>query len=239
MKSFKHHLQESVDDLKYTRIGNQLGSNPGGVFMGSNGKQYYIKHYANANQAKVEALTGKIYDHLGIRTLKPEYVEVDGKPSIRTEWNPNLEQMHPKEFENLNPSQNHDLAKMFHGAVLTKNWDIVGLEHDNIVRDKSSGDLYSVDQGGSFHFRARGGPKEFDPAIGEHKTLMHNQEASGHVFGHLAQNHPEILSAGIDKVQGMDDNHVKSLFQNSGLENWEQLHKNFVERKQKLVDTYR
>lgn len=238
MKTFKQFLYEE-ENLTYTKTGSQLGSNPGGIHMGSNGKQYYIKHYANADQAKVEALTGKIYDHLGIKTLKPEYVKINGKPSIRTEWNPNLEQMDPKEFKNLNPSQQDDIAKMFHGAVLTKNWDVVGLVHDNIVRDRNSGDLYSVDQGGSFHFRAQGGPKDYDPNIGEHESLVNSSGAAGDVFGHMMRNHPESVNSAIDKVAQIDDNHIYNLFQNSGLANWQDLHKNFMERKEKLLDRYR
>jgi len=219
--------------------GTQLGSNEGGIHTNTaTGKKHYIKYYKNGDQAKVEALTGQLYNHMGIHTLNPKHEVINGKHAVVTDWNPHLHPMRPKQFENTTAHQAHQIGRMYHAAVLTKNWDIVGLEHDNIMKH-DSGNLHAIDHGGSFHFRARGGPKEYGPDINEHSTLKNNNEASGHVFKSVFKDHPEAEKKGLDKVRSMDDNHVHGLFKTSGLSNWKDLHKNFMERKQKLLDTYK
>jgi hypothetical protein len=226
MKNFKEYFEEDL----VKQPGTQYGSNEGGVYVNTKTNQkYYVKHYRNADQAKVEALTGKIYDHMGINTINPDYKEVNGKPSVVTPWNDKLKGMNPSEFEKLSTNQAKQIGRMHAAATLTKNWDIVGLEHDNIMKHEN-GDLYSVDHGGAFHFRARGGPKEYGPDVSEKKSLVNNDEASGHVFGHAFRGHPEAKLAGIEAVRNIDHDHVENLFRNSGLDNWEDLHKNFVAR---------
>ena len=220
--------------------GTQYGSNEGGIYHDTDtGDKHYVKFYQNPDQARVEALTGKIYDHMGIKTIKPEHKMVDGKHAIITKWNDKLGRVHPSEFEKLNPKQADQLAKMFHAAVLTKNWDIVGLEHDNIVKDKETGDLHAIDHGGAFHFRARGGPKEYGPDISEHESLRNNGQASEHVFNSLKDQYPQAYKNGIKAVKKINNQHVHDLFQNSGLTNWKDLYNNFSERKRKLLNAYR
>lgn len=232
MKSLKQLFKEAL----IRQAGTQYGSNPGGVHVDSDtGEKYYVKHYRDGDQAKVEALTGKIYDHMGIKTINPEYQEIGGKPSVVTKWNENLSEMKPREFENLSSEQANQIGKMHAAATLTKNWDIVGLEHDNIMKHKGTGDLVSVDHGGSFHFRARGGPKEYGSDVNERESLVNNREASGHVFGTTFNNHPEARQAGIEAVRNIDHDHVKNLFRESGLDNWEELHKNFVARTENFL----
>jgi hypothetical protein len=229
-----------IREEKYTPVeGTQAGSNEGGIHTDSKGGKHYIKYYKNGDQGKVEALTSKIYHHMGIHTLNPEHEKINGKHAVRTKFNDKLESMHGHDFENLNKKQAHQIGRMYHGAVLTKNWDVVGLVHDNIMRHKETGDLHSIDTGGSFHFRAQGKPKEYGPDIAEHKSLRSNSDASGHVFSHVFQHHPEAERAGLDAVKKIDDNHVHGLFKNSGLSNWKELHHNFQERKKKLLAHYR
>lgn len=148
MLNFKLFL-ESLKPI----AGTQKGSNPGGLHVDEHGEKHYVKHYENPDQAKVEALTGKIYHHMGIKTVKPE---LHGHSSIKTKWNEDVHQIPPHHFENLSKKQAHQIGKIYHGAILTKNWDVVGLEHDNIVHNKKTKDLHAIDHGGAFHFRARG-----------------------------------------------------------------------------------
>jgi len=232
MKSFRMFLEE----LKPVS-GTQYGSNPGGVHQDSKtGDKFYVKHYANPDQAKTEALTGKIYNHMGIHTVNPEMHEKSG---IKTKWNSDVRQMKPKEFENLNHHQANQIGKMYHAATLTKNWDIVGLEHDNIVHNDKTGNLHAIDHGGSFHFRARGGGKEYGPDIAEKNSLRNNNEASGHVFSTVFKHHPEAEKHGLEAVKNIDDKHIHHLFSTSGLDNWKELHHNFNKRKEALIASYK
>lgn len=122
---------------------------------------------------------------------------------------------------------------------MTKNWDVVGLEHDNIMRDKKTGDLHSVDTGGSFNFRAQGGHKDYGNDINELDSLRSYKNASSsHVFNHVfGQDHMAEIKA-LDSVKNLDHNAVKSVFENSGLHNWPELHSNFMQRKDALLKHY-
>jgi len=235
MLSFKEFVQEATYKPE---AGTQMGSNEGGIHTDEHGNKHYIKYYKNGDQAKTEALTGQIYHHMGIHTLQPKHEMINGRHAIVTKYNPDLKSMKPKEFDNLSSDQAHHIGKMYHAATLTKNWDIVGLEHDNIMKHKN-GDLHAIDHGGSFNFRAQGGHKDYGPDISEHQSLRDNNQASGHVFKSVFAQHPEAEKKGLDSVKKIDDSHIHGLFKNSGLSNWKDLHKNFMERKKKLLDTYK
>lgn len=233
MFSFKHFLLES----NLTPVpGTQYGSNPGGVHTDSKGKKFYIKHYHNPEQAKSEVLAGKIYHHMGIHTLSPE-LHHDGS-SVKTAWNEHVSTQKPKAYENVSKEHAHQLGKMYHGAVLTKNWDIAGLEHDNIVHDKKTGHLHAIDHGGAFHFRAMGGHKDYSSDNTEKKSLRNGDNASGHVFNHAFKQHPDAEHKSLESVKNMDMNHVHHLFKHSGLKNWKDLHSTFVKRRDLHLKSY-
>lgn len=232
-------FRQFVISEELVKVGRQLGSNEGGKFLDTDtGKHHYIKYYKNGDQAKTEELTSKIYEHMGIKTLKPKHEIINGRHAVSTEWNDNMRSMHPHEFENLSHDQQHDIGKMYHAAILTKNWDIVGMEHDNITKHAKTGKLHSVDTGGSFNFRAQGGHKEYGPDIDEkHSFLNMPHSASTHVFRHVFKQNPEALHHGLRAVKNMDMDHVKKLFKNSGLENHEELYDNFSKRRQALLNS--
>ena len=231
MKSFKEFISEAL-----VKTGHQLGSNPGGVHTDSDtGKKFYVKKYHNPEQAKAEVLTGKIYDHMGIHTLKPE---MHGHDGVSTEWNDYAKQMHPSEFKNLKPEHANQIGKMYHAAVLTKNWDIVGLEHDNILHDKKTDNLIAADHGGAMHFRAMGNSKNYDHGIDEKQSLRNPQNPSGQVFNHTFKTHPFAEMHGLEAVKNIDDNHIHSLFKNSGLKDWKSHHDAFKARKSALIKSY-
>lgn len=233
----KRFLQYLIEDLK-SIPGTQYGSNEGGVHLDEHGQKHYVKYYKNADHAKVEDLAGKIYHHMGIHTVKPEHKIVNGRHAVVSKWNDHLEHMHPHDYEHLDKHQAHQIGKKFHAAVLTKNWDAVGLNHDNISKHKKTGDLHTNDLGAAFHFRAQGKHKDYGPDIGEHHSLRHNDQASGHVFSHVFKHHPSAEHEGLKAVRNMDDKHIHHLFKNSGLSNHEELHKNFMERKKRLLAHY-
>lgn len=224
----------------YKKIPNsQLGSNDGGIYTSQTGEKVYAKHYKNDDQAKAEVLSGKIHRHLGIHTTGAEHKTFNGHPAVVSKFNDNLKQMRPSEFKSLDDRQAAQMGKMYHAAVLTKNWDVVGLGHDNIVKDSKTGDLHSIDHGGSFHFRAMGNHKDYDPEISEHSSLRNDNENSGQVFNHVFKNHPQAEHEGIKAVRGLDDAKIHHDFKTSGLPNWKELHKNFQERKNKLLAKYK
>ena len=221
--------------LGFTKVGPQLGSNPGGQYKDANGQQYYVKFYSNPDQGKSEVLAGKIYDAMGIHTLKPEMGMVDGKQAVITKWDQSKVGMAASDFDKLNAKQQEQVAKMYYAAVLTKNWDIVGLQHDNIMKDKQTGDLHSVDQGGAFKYRAQGSEKPFGPDISEYKSLRDNNEASGHVIGTALKQNPMAEQAAVKALQNMDMGKMSVLFTKSGVKDSEGLFSSFAARRDALL----
>ena len=234
IKTFKQFAESALTKIPNT----QMGSNQGGLYSANNGDRYYVKHYDNPDQAKSEVLAGKIYHHMGIHTAKPEYREVGGKPSVVTRYDQNLTRMKPKHFEELTPEQATQIGKMYHGAILTKNWDVVGQEHDNILKHSTTGHLHSIDAGGAFHFRAQGKNKDYGPDIGEHSSLRTGNQQSSHVFNRVFASHPHAEHNGVEAVRALDDKTIHHEFESSGLSNWKELHKNFIARKKSLLAKY-
>lgn len=232
MLSFKQYLEEALK-----KVGHQMGSNSGGLYHDDQtGEKHYRKEYRNGDQAKAEELTGKIYHKLGIDTFHPKYSHENGKHVISTKWRDDVRPSRDDDYADLSKDQAHQLARMHHGAVLTKNWDIVGTGKDNVMKDKK-GNFSSIDHGGAFHFRAQGGHKDYSPDIAEHKSL-HGDHDAGDVFNEVKDQHPSAFKDTIHHVKNLDDEAVKKDFKDSGLHNWEDLHKNFQERKKKLLDHY-
>lgn len=227
MKSFMEYLLE----LKAIQ-GTQYGSNSGGVHEDEHGQRFYVKKYKNPEQAKAEVLAGKIYKHMGIKTVDPE---MHGEDRVKSKWNDHLSTKHPRFYDK--PSRKHaeQLSKMYHAAVLTKNWDIIGTEHDNVMHNSKTDDLHSIDHGGAFHFRAMGGHKDYDHDIHEKESLMDRHLASGHVFSSAFKHHPEALAVGKEAVRKIDDDHIHHLFKTSGLKDWEKHHAAFVSKKKALL----
>lgn len=232
MITFKQFISEELKP----EPGTQKGSNPGGIHTDTKtGEKHYVKHYTNGNQGKAEVLAGKIYHHMGIHTLDPE---MHGDKSVKTKWNEHVHTQHPSAYDKPSKKHAHQLGKMYHAAILTKNWDIAGLEHDNIVHNKKTGNLHAIDHGGAFHFRAQGAHKDYGSDISEKESLRNPHNASGHVFNSAFKHHPDAEHHGLEAVKKISDEHVHHLFKHSGLKNWKELHHSFSERKKKLIQSY-
>lgn len=239
MKTFKEFISE-----QFIKTSGPLGSNPGGVYQHSEtGKKHYIKFPYNSDQAKSEVLSGKLQDLMGIKTLNPELANIEGKEGVSTKWKEGLTPIKLHDVKDMTPEQHHTIGKIFAHSVLTKNWDGVGTGLDygegNISSDKK-GNLHGIDPGGSFEFRARGGHKPYTSDISEIRSLRDpnvNHE-SAHVFNTAFTMTPEALHQGIEAVRNIDQGKVYEAFKNSGLHNWEDLHRTFHERRNKFLDHF-
>ncbi len=239
MKTFKQLTEELV------KISGQKGSNLGGVYKDSDDKsEYYIKHPVNPNQAKTEVLSAKLHGLMGINTLNPKLVNVNGdKPSVSSKFNHNLEPITSKHLPHLTDDHHIQLGKIYAAGVLTKNWDALGSGIDsgegNVSLDKKHGHLVSTDQGGSFNFRAQGGHKEYGTDIGEKDSLRDPSMSEGAKFINAAMSNPHVVKHVHNTLKNLDLDAVHHTFRTSGLDNWEDLHKNFLERHKKMLDATR
>lgn len=237
MKSFKLFVEE------LQKTGSQQGSNPGGKYKDSDtGKEYYIKHPDNPDQAKVEKLTSDIHLLMGLHTLNPKVQNINGKSAVVSEYNNDIEPLKSHHLQDLSDENHKHLGTMYAAGVLTKNWDIAGtgVEHGqgNIFKDKKTGKLISGDTGGSFHFRAQGGHKDYTPDISEKDSLLDHSMSEGAKYFHHALSKPGVIEHIKNTLQNLNMDKVKKAFSDSGLHNHEELHKNFVERHKKLIDHF-
>ncbi|MDF1565273.1 MAG: NAD(+)--dinitrogen-reductase ADP-D-ribosyltransferase [Deltaproteobacteria bacterium] len=167
----------------WERVGGQLGSNEGGKFRGPDGKDYYVKFYRDANQARSEVASAQLCEAMGAKTLNPQIANIDGRVALATQWRDDLVRLSREQL--ADPSRAQDLARHYMAATVTKNWDVVGQEFDNLLLDRSTNRLVVVDTGGSFKYRAQGGAKDFGGDIDELVSLRSRNRQSGQVFDHV------------------------------------------------------
>jgi hypothetical protein len=175
---------------------------------------------------------------MGGHSMSPEYVNHEGKHGVKTDWNDHLKTINPK--TPLSTKQKKQIAKLYHASVLTKNWDLVGQEHDNLAINHKTGNVHIVDTGGSFNFRAMGGNKPYDSDIKEYHSLRDPEKnpESHSLLKHAFGDGNSVPKSVHKPFTPEDHKHIHNLFSNSGVKNWKELHKNFVERSNKLNDHY-
>lgn len=133
------------------------------------GKQYVWKEGANANHLRGEYTTEEIYRAAGMRVPRSEFYEAG------TGFNATNKTVKLSEFkDDLKPlaSLKGDKAKVaisqasegMGADALVANWDVAGLEGDNLMVD-GKGQVWRIDVGGSLEFRAQGALK---PSWGDH-----------------------------------------------------------------------
>lgn len=217
MLKFKDYLL--LEDTYTAHPGTQYGSNDGGLYTHSPSmRKMYVKFPRNEEQMHVEAATAELYNHLGIKTLNPKVQDVSGKKALTTTWNENAAPMRTasalhREIEN--PEKAHHLAMMHHAAIMTGNLDIVGLEYDNILKDRSTGDLISADQGGAMHYRAQGAHKDFSSNIDREISGFQNPAyASGKVFSKLPH---QVLKDASQHLKTLSDTTIDSVMNKHSL----------------------
>lgn len=228
---------KAVPNLTLTQVGSQKGSNPGGIYE-HKGRKFYVKFYANHNQAKTEELSSSLFELMGCKTPAPRVAKVNGKDALITRWSPQFKSLNSNDFKNLDPKQRVQVGRMYFAAILTKNWDVVGTGKDNIVLDTETNDMVEVDTGGSFEFRAQGNHKDYGDDIGEHQSLRTGGHDASQVFNHIFENKTVENVAFTHAVKNLDMAKVKKAFEDSGIPNAEKMYFSFKARRDKLLAHY-
>lgn len=140
-----------------------LGGSTGAELVrdSATGKQYVRKRGASPEHVRREVLADDTYRALGQRVPAARLYETPGGPVKLAEF------IEGEQFGDLwkkgqiKPETLRELQDGFAADVLTGNRDVLGLDFDNILVDRD-GHPWRIDNGGSFDFRAQGGPKAFD-----------------------------------------------------------------------------
>lgn len=173
------HKPKDISDWK--KIGGQKGSNPGGTYEDLQGFAYYVKFYKNPEQGRSEILANSIYAELGIPAAYSKPVELAGKEGVAAAW------INGKSTTPEEQKQDVDVKRGFVADAYLANHDVIGLEHENIVKDTGE-NFFRIDNGGSMFFRARGGPKDFvKDSVPELQTMRFSPMAkqAGPIFNQL------------------------------------------------------
>lgn len=184
----------------FKQVGGKLGTNEGGIYEDAFGKKWYIKFPKTEDHAKNELLASKLYAMAGVSAPKSKLVVKDGKVGIASKWEDGLAKASPDVL-----ASNPDVMTGFAVDAWLGNWDVVGLEYDNLLIDQAGRPL-RVDPGGALLFRAQGGPKgeAFGDVVTELDTLKNagmNPQAAA-VFGKATD---EQIQAGVVAVLEIPD----------------------------------
>jgi hypothetical protein len=145
----------SDSSIMAQKLGGQQGSNVGGIYVGSDGVTRYVKKYKSSEQPIGEQLANVIYNSLGIKAPN-SLIYDDGKQiTYASEMIPDTRQLGYQYTQD----QARAVLDGFVTDVLVGNWDVVGLENDNILFQQGSTEPIRIDNGAAFLTRARGAPK--------------------------------------------------------------------------------
>lgn len=187
-------------ELKFSK--NLGGSTGAKLMIGPDGKKYVAKQGNSSEHLKSEALADDLYDAAGVKVAnKIVGKDADGIDTKVAEFVGgktlgDLKVSSPKQYE----AAVKKLKKDFVADALLGNWDVVGMNMDNVI--VSSGNVYRIDNGGSLLYRAQGalkGPGQFGSDVSELSSMRDASKnaSAAAVYGSLTD---KEISAQITKV---------------------------------------
>jgi hypothetical protein len=161
--------------------GAQLAVDP------ATGKQYVLKGGKSAAHIESESQADDLYRAAGVNVPQQQMHPSPEGPKKVAEF---IKGKTLQELKDTNTKQYEaavaKLKKDFVADALFANYDVIGMNLDNIVVGKG-GKVFRIDNGGSLTFRAQGKPKDFGPEVKELDSLRNSSinASSASVFGSL------------------------------------------------------
>lgn len=187
------------------QVGPQSGSNPGGIYEGTDGVRRYVKFYDDPAQARGEALANDLYRRLGLEAPESVVFEHNGKWAHAT---PLLDVKGTVKDLGLTKDLADKILDGFGADMLTANWDAVGMSLDNVVV-LANGRIARIDQGGTFLMRAKAGRKQESllQQLTEYDAFMSKNPAYSSVFSKAGLTPGDMgdrLIAQIDQILALE-----------------------------------
>jgi SPP1 gp7 family putative phage head morphogenesis protein len=139
-----------------------LGGSTGAQLMrDAQGREFVVKRGASAAHLREESAADSLYQALGVNVPKHSVYETPQGPVKVSEFMPNtktLKQVLASGDAAEIKRVRQQLQKGFGADALLGNWDVIGLDADNILVD-DKGKVWRVDNGGALRFRAQGTKK--------------------------------------------------------------------------------
>jgi len=239
------------DDELVAKLGRtQFGSQPGGLKKDpSTGKLYYVKH-ANSDQNASEHLANNIYRAAGIPVPDSQLIKWGNVTAIAGEWMPDVDRYDsgatdeddeyiddPTEFLN-----HRDVKDGYLVDIMLANWDVVGLNFDNIVSNPKRDQFVRIDNGSALTYRAQGGTKpnfhDWDGAyIPELEEMVFNGNNTS-VQGIGVNMEREDWGRAHTKLLSLTNSKIKALVSESGLSQaeHERMTKTLIQRRNNILE---
>jgi ADP-ribose pyrophosphatase YjhB (NUDIX family) len=212
-----HVTEDGVESTEgWKKVGQQQGSNPGGSFEDTHGRQWYVKFpdtqkHAHADDLiKNEILAGKLYQAAGIEVPEAKFVKYKGQLGIASRMMDGL-----KIDKGKLSAKTPGVADGFAVDAWLANYDVAGLVYDNLLVSPD-GRAVRIDAGGSLLYRAQGAPKgdKFGDTVTETETYLNGiNPQTLHVFGGITQKQKE---ASVARVASIDDEAINTLVNRYG-----------------------
>lgn len=148
------------------------GSAAGGVFQDADGQKWLVKSYNSSDQARNEVLAANLYKTAGIDAPEMRLVDLEGQfkggVGVASKW----EDQKLSKFDATSATAVDKAQEGFAVDAWLSNWDVVGLENDNLL-SRPDGSLVRIDPGGALLYRAQGSLKgdAFGDKVGEWDSL--------------------------------------------------------------------
>ncbi len=221
----------------YTYVDEAGGSTGAQIVADPDGLQYAMKRGADPGHLMEESYADDVYRAAGLNVPPSNvYRDENGDPAKVSQW------IYGRSLRELmhrgDPGADQviqDLKDGYAVDALIGNWDVVGLDFDN-VKLGDDGITYRIDNGGSFRRRAQGDPKPsgaWSCEVTEIYTLRDSDRnhSAGSVFGdlddqeiasqiarHILPNRNKILAVIPEDLQEMINCRIDYMAQWAGLD---------------------
>lgn len=228
----------------YKKIGAQKGSQTGALTQAPDGQKYYVKAVKSESHARNEVLANKLYAAAGVNAPQVDLAQLDGGP-LAGQTGVGVKSKIIDGDSNFatkinDPAYKKKVYEDFAVDAWLGNWDVVGLNNDNIITDKD-GNPARIDNGGALLYRAQGTSKgmAFGDKVTELKTLRDpkvNPQAAK-AFKDVTD---DDIRAGVTKIEAITPEQIDALVDEAGFnpKSADNLKKTLKARRQDLLDQY-
>lgn len=217
-----------VGSLDLTLIDQNEPSNDEPTNDPVSGDKFYVKKAKSKDHAAVEVLANDLYRLAGV-PVPDVFMGTDGETvgsKIVAGKREKLTDATPEQLQEIHESLVID--------AWLANWDVVGLEYDNIVI--TDGKPYRIDAGGALRYRAQGGSKGalFGSTVGELESLRNKSinPQSATIFAGASQ---DSLTEGAKRLAAIDPETIKAFVIASGASDPDGLANTLIARRADLL----
>lgn len=191
--------------------GTQGGSNKGYYVINKQTGELFYAKFGGA-QGKTELLANNLYEMAGLGTPEmSSFNAPDGTVGTLSKYMPDLTSV-TQATSKANDGFGMD--------VLLANWDVVGMNNDNMLKT-ADGKIIRLDAGGTFDYRAQGKNKPYTSIPMEFVTLMDSNinSKSAQIFAKMTR---DDLINSLNKVANLKTTEITNLLDSMGLSHYKE-----------------